>query len=71
MQLRALDEVRLHLVERDTFFMPPRPGNQHVLDVLPERLVFLQVDDRRRLTAFFVGDELDAGHGGKRSPRVA
>jgi hypothetical protein len=41
--------------------MPPRPGNQHVLDILPERLVFLQVDDRRRLTAFFVGDELDAG----------
>jgi len=32
--------------------MPPRSGNQHVLDVLPERLVFLQVDDRRRLTDF-------------------
>ena len=45
--------------------MPPRPGNQHVLDVLPERLVFLQIDDRRRLAAFFVGDELDAGHDGK------
>src|ERR1022692_2157819 len=43
--------------------MPPRPGNQHVLDVLPECLVLPEVGYRRRLAAFFVGEELDAGHG--------
>jgi hypothetical protein len=62
MQLRAFDEVRLHLVERDAFFMPPRPGDQHVCDVLPERLVFLEVDYRRCLAASFVGDELYSCH---------
>jgi hypothetical protein len=52
MKLCALDEVRLHLVERYAFFVPPRPGDQHVLDVFPKRFVFLEVDYRRRLAAF-------------------
>src|SRR5664280_3210545 len=42
--------------------MAPRPGNQHVLDVLPESLVLLEVDYRRCLAAFLVGDELYSGH---------
>src|ERR1035441_10265342 len=48
MKLSAGDQVCLHLFKRDAFFMPPRPGDQHVLDILPERPVFLEVDYRRR-----------------------
>ena len=43
--------------------MPPLPGNQHVLDIFPERTVLLEVDYRRRLAALFVGDELNSGQG--------
>jgi hypothetical protein len=42
--MAALDEGGLHLIERDAFFMPPRPGNQNVLDVFPEGLVLLEID---------------------------
>src|ERR1022692_1803687 len=63
MKLSACDQVCSYLFERDTFFMPPRPGDQYVLDVLPQCLVFLEVDYRRRLAAFRVSDELNSGHG--------
>src|ERR1017187_51460 len=63
MELSAGDQVGLYLFERDAFFMLPRPGNQHVLDVLPQCPVFLEVDYGRRLAAFRVSDELNSGHG--------
>src|ERR1035438_7621721 len=63
MELSACDQVGLYLFERDAFFMLPRPGNQHVLDVLPQCPVFLEVDYGRRLAAFRVSDELNSGHG--------
>src|SRR5260370_25081188 len=63
MELSARDEICLHLCERDAFFMPPRPGNQHVLDILPKCLVFLEIDYGRGLAAFRVSDELNSGHG--------
>jgi hypothetical protein len=61
MKLSACDQVCLHLFKRDAFFMPPRPGDQHVLDIPPECPVFLEVDYRRRPAAFRVGDELNSG----------
>src|ERR1019366_6680030 len=63
MELSACDQVCLNLFKRGAFFMPPRPGDQHVLDILPECLVFLEVDYRRRPAAFRVGDKLNSGHG--------
>ena len=63
MKLSARDQAGLYLFERDAFFMPPRPGNQHVLDILPQCPVSLEVDYRRRLAAFRVGDGLNSGHG--------
>src|ERR1039457_727626 len=63
MELSACDQVGLYLFERDAFFMPPRAGNQHVLDILPQCPVVLEVDYRRRLAAFCVSDELNSGHG--------
>src|ERR1039458_7666910 len=63
MELSACDQVGLYLLERDAFFMPPRPGNQHVLDIFPQRPVFLGVDHRRSLAAVRVRDELNSGHG--------
>src|SRR5580658_2811358 len=57
----ALNGSGLHLVERDAFFMPPRPRNQNVLDAFPEGLVLLEIDYRRCLAAFFVRDELHSG----------
>src|ERR1035441_9929617 len=63
MKLSAGDQVGLYLFERDAFFVPPRPGHQHVLNVLPQRPVFLEVDYRRRLAALRVSDELNSGHG--------
>src|ERR1035438_9594072 len=63
MELSAGDQVGLYLFERDAFFVPPRPGNQHVLDILPQRSMFLEVDYRCRLAALRVGDELNPGHG--------
>ncbi len=42
--------------------MPPRARNQHVLDILPKRLVLLEVDHGRRPAARFVGDELNSDH---------
>src|ERR1017187_6231841 len=61
-ELAASDQVGLYLFERDAFFMPPRPGNQHVLNILPQGPVFLEVDYRRRLAALPVSDELNSGH---------
>src|ERR1035441_2311245 len=63
MELSAGDQVGLYLFERDAFFMLPRPGNQHVLDILPQCPVFLEVDYGRRLAAFRISDELNSGHG--------
>src|ERR1017187_8621042 len=63
MELSAGDQVGLYLFERDAFFMLPRPGNQLVLDILPQCPVFLEVDYGRRLAAFRISDELNSGHG--------
>ena len=61
-ELPAGDQVCLYFFERDAFFMPPRPGNQYVFDILPKRLVLLEVDDRRRLAAFHIRNELNSSH---------
>jgi len=61
-QFSAFDEVCLHLLDRDTFLVLPRPGNQHVLDIFSERLVRFEVDNCRCLAAFRVSDELNSGH---------
>jgi hypothetical protein len=60
-QLSACNQAGLHPLDRNPFFMPPRPGNQHVLDILPQRAMFLEVD-YRRLAAFLIGNELNSGH---------
>src|SRR5665647_1215149 len=52
MELSARDQAGLYLFERDAFFVPPRPRNQHILDILPQCPVVLEVDYRRRLAAF-------------------
>jgi hypothetical protein len=63
MELSARDQAGLYFFERDASFMPPRPGNQHVLDILPQCPVSLEVDYRRRLAALRVGDERNSGRG--------
>lgn len=41
-QLPALDEVGLHLFERDAFLVAARLRDQDILNVLPQGLVFLR-----------------------------
>src|SRR5271157_1836626 len=62
-EFSACEQVGLYLFKRDAFFMPPRPGDQHVLNILPECPVFLEVDYRRRPAASRVGNKLNSGHG--------
>ena len=42
--------------------MPPRSGNQHILDILPKFTVLRQIDLNSDLAALFIGDELDSVH---------
>lgn len=62
-KLAAFDQVSLDLFKRDALFMPARLRHKHIFDFLPKLLVFLQVDDGRRLPPFFVGQKLNSGHG--------
>jgi hypothetical protein len=42
--------------------MPPRAGNQDVLDVLPKGPVLFEVDNCRSFVALLVGDKLNSSH---------
>src|ERR1700729_3581757 len=41
----ALHKAGLYLCKRNSLFVPPRPGNQQVLKVLPYGRVLFQVED--------------------------
>jgi hypothetical protein len=55
--------VQFFAVQRDAFFVPARLGDKDILDVFPKRFVSLKIDYGRFPAAFFVGNELDSGHG--------
>lgn len=62
MEFGKLEKVRLYLIERNAFFVPPGPGHKYVLEILPQRFVFLEVDDRGGSAALLVGNELNSSH---------
>jgi hypothetical protein len=49
-------------IERYPLLAAARTRDQHILDVFPQSLMFPEIDDRRRLSAFFVCEKLDSGH---------
>jgi hypothetical protein len=61
-QLAALDKARFYLFEWNSLFMPPRPGEKHILDVFPQLPMFLQVDLNGHFPTLLIGHVLDSGH---------
>jgi hypothetical protein len=62
-ELSLFDEVCFYFVERNALLVLARPGNQDILNVLPERAVLSQVNKDGDLAPFSVGYELNSGHG--------
>ncbi len=62
-ELATPDQVGLYLGERYALFVPSRARYEHILDVLPKRLVLFEVDHSRRPASCLVGNELNSSHG--------
>lgn len=58
----ALHKAGLYVCKRNSLFVPPRPGNEQVLKVLPYGRVLFQVEDNGHSATFLVDDEADSGH---------
>jgi hypothetical protein len=61
--MQVFYEACLYLFQRNPLLVPPRPGDKHVLDVVPQFPMYFQVDLTGHLAALLIGDELDPTHG--------
>jgi len=59
-ELAALDQVCLHLFERDALLVPARSRYEHILNILPEGVMLFQVNNRGRLAALIIADEFQS-----------